>query len=360
MKAAHITSVHKRYDTRVFYKECMSLANAGYSVIEIVADGKGDETKDGVRILDTGKAKNRLSRIFLTTFRIYLRTLKEKAQIVHFHDPELIFVGFFLKVFHGKKVIYDIHENYRNAIKERRWLGAKFISKLVSGIYGFTESLLSRSFSANIIVLDDWKDKFKRTLVIKNYPKSDSEPIPLREKTQDFIYIGSLSTIRGIPQMMKIFRKLSEKVDGRLHLIGDFADKTVEKETKALINDKVVVHGYLPLFEAKALMRKAKFGFCLYIDEKFEENIPVKMYEYLAHCTPVICSNFKSWEKQMDDEKWGIALNPFDEDRAVGEILEASQDENYQKLYDNCKNYLAKYSWENEEQKLLKLYEKLS
>jgi glycosyltransferase involved in cell wall biosynthesis len=360
MKAAHITSVHKRYDTRVFYKECISLAKAGYSVIEIVADGKGDETKEGVRILDVGNARNRLSRIFFTTFRIYLRSLKEKTQIVHFHDPELIFVGFFLKLFHGKKVIYDIHENYRNAIKERRWLGAKFISKLISGIYGFTESLLSRSFSANIIVLNDWEDKFKRTLVIKNYPKSDLQTISLREKTQDFIYIGSLSTIRGIPQMMKIFRELSEKADGRLHLIGDFADSTVERETKALMNDKVMVHGYLPLFEAKALIRKAKFGFCLYTDEKFEENIPVKMYEYLAYSTPVICSNFKSWEKQMDSEKWGITLNPFEPEKAAEKIMSAGQADNYEKLYDNCKKYQTKYSWENEEQKLLKLYEKLS
>jgi hypothetical protein len=64
MRIAHLTSVHPRYDTRIFLKECTSLANAGFEVNLIVADGQGDEKKNGVNIIDTGeKSPNRIKRM---------------------------------------------------------------------------------------------------------------------------------------------------------------------------------------------------------------------------------------------------------------------------------------------------------
>ncbi|MBD3795980.1 MAG: glycosyltransferase family 1 protein, partial [Epsilonproteobacteria bacterium] len=54
-KITHLTSVHDRYDTRIFLKMCTSLAtNKNYKVSLVVADGKGDETKNGVNIVDVG------------------------------------------------------------------------------------------------------------------------------------------------------------------------------------------------------------------------------------------------------------------------------------------------------------------
>jgi hypothetical protein len=58
----HLTSVHPRYDVRIFVKECSSLAKK-YQVSLIVADGKGDETVNDVQILDVGKFNGRLNRI---------------------------------------------------------------------------------------------------------------------------------------------------------------------------------------------------------------------------------------------------------------------------------------------------------
>ena len=42
MKIAHLTSVHPRYDTRIYYKMCYSLTALG-KVYLVCADGKGNE-----------------------------------------------------------------------------------------------------------------------------------------------------------------------------------------------------------------------------------------------------------------------------------------------------------------------------
>src|SRR3546814_10377955 len=62
-RVAHVSSVHARYDVRIFLKECASLARHGHPVHLYVADGKGEETRGGVHIHDVGKGRGRLRRM---------------------------------------------------------------------------------------------------------------------------------------------------------------------------------------------------------------------------------------------------------------------------------------------------------
>ena len=41
MRVCHLTSVHKRYDSRIFIKQCTSLARHGHDVTLVVADDIG-------------------------------------------------------------------------------------------------------------------------------------------------------------------------------------------------------------------------------------------------------------------------------------------------------------------------------
>ena len=44
-RVVHVTTVHPRDDIRIFRKECVSLARAGYEVVQVVGDGQGREGK---------------------------------------------------------------------------------------------------------------------------------------------------------------------------------------------------------------------------------------------------------------------------------------------------------------------------
>ena len=113
IKVCHLSSAHHRFDTRIFYKQCQSLASDNRLVSLVIADGLGNEIKDDISIFDVGKQKNRFRRIFRTTNDVYKKALELNCDIYHFHDPELIRTGLKLKKV-GKKVIFDIHENIVN------------------------------------------------------------------------------------------------------------------------------------------------------------------------------------------------------------------------------------------------------
>ena len=48
-KVCHVTSVHDALDDRIYYKECLTLSEAGYEVF-MVAPGESFE-KDGILML---------------------------------------------------------------------------------------------------------------------------------------------------------------------------------------------------------------------------------------------------------------------------------------------------------------------
>ena len=95
LKVCHLTSVHPRNDVRIFHKECKSLAASGFHTILVVADGLGDQLLDGVSVKDVGKPSGRISRIFFSTWKVLKMGMKSKADVYHFHDPELFFPAFF-------------------------------------------------------------------------------------------------------------------------------------------------------------------------------------------------------------------------------------------------------------------------
>ena len=109
IKVAHITTGHGSFDTRIFYKECKTLTEAGYDVVLVVPHDR-DEVISGVQIRPIRKPASRLQRMTGTVWAEYRRDVAEKADCYHFQDYELIPAGILLKLT-GKRVVYDIHEN---------------------------------------------------------------------------------------------------------------------------------------------------------------------------------------------------------------------------------------------------------
>ena len=81
-KICHLSSVHPYFDTRIFYKECRSLAANGYTVCLVARKEDGVATTiDGVEIVPFREYRNRCKRILLSSFRMFTVARLQKACI---------------------------------------------------------------------------------------------------------------------------------------------------------------------------------------------------------------------------------------------------------------------------------------
>ncbi|GAI79131.1 unnamed protein product [marine sediment metagenome] len=207
-KICILTSVHPVFDIRIFYKQAKTLANAGYEVT-LIAQHEKNEIVNGVKIIALPKSKNRLQRMFFLTLKILREALNHKADIYHFHDPELIPAGLVLKVA-GKKIIYDVHEDYTKQILSKPYL-AKITRSCIAFLTNTIEYISSRFFDGIITATDAILENFsrhKKAVSIRNFPIISNFAVVKGNSHNkryifNLIYIGVLHEIRGITQIIK-------------------------------------------------------------------------------------------------------------------------------------------------------------
>ncbi|MBE6084386.1 MAG: glycosyltransferase family 4 protein [Selenomonas ruminantium] len=220
-KICHLTSAHTQEDIRIFHKECVSLADAGYEVYQISCGNTYD--KKGVHLIGIGvKPVGRLARMRKTAMLVYQAALKVDADVYHIHDPELLPYGLKLKRL-GKKVIFDSHEDIPAQIMDKEYI-AKPLRKIVSAGYKVYESYVIKHLDAVVAATPHIAEKFqnrcRKVVTVNNYPRLDDiqfHETPFTEREPIICYAGGISEIRG----EKIMTEAMQNVNGTLILAGD-------------------------------------------------------------------------------------------------------------------------------------------
>jgi glycosyltransferase involved in cell wall biosynthesis len=366
-KVIHLTSVHTRYDIRIFIKECISLAKHGYKVYLVVADGKGDEIKNGVNIHDVGnKPSSRIKRMLLTTEKVFKKAKELDGDIYHLHDPELMPLGLKLKKL-GKKIIFDAHEDLPKQTLGKYYLN-RFVRYFLSRGITFYEKKVCKKFDVIVTATPSIRDKFLKinpnSIDINNYPilgELLSETC-WQNKLNTVCYVGGLSEIRGIKQIVKAMELV--KSDATLKLAGSFSDEQNLKDEVATYEGwlKTQFLQQLDRIEVKKLLAESKIGLVTFLPlPNHVDAQPNKMYEYMSASIPIITSDFEMWRMVVDINECGICVNPEDPSaiaKAIDELI--SNPTKAERMGENGRKAVTNiYNWSIEEKKLLTLYKQL-
>src|SRR5690625_4628414 len=93
VKVVHMTTVHHPYDPRIYFKQCMSLYNAGYDVTLIAKQAEHEDVhQHPISHVPLKKYSSRWKRMVFGSFDIFRKANKLHADMYVFHDSELLFV----------------------------------------------------------------------------------------------------------------------------------------------------------------------------------------------------------------------------------------------------------------------------
>ena len=364
-KVIHLTSVHSTYDTRIFLKECRSLSEEGYDVTLIVADGKGNEIRNNVNIVDVGSAKNRIERIFKTTKRVFSMAVELNGDIYHFHDAELIPAARRIKKM-GKIVIYDVHEDLPRQTITKSYIPFLF-RHLLAKILEVYENFAAHNYSAIVAATPHIHDRFKSfnncVITLNNFPilgeLAGEEKYVVKENS--ICFVGEISRLRGVINLIESLQLV--KSDCKLYIVGKWSESSLyEKAIKLEGWKRVVDCGFLERKAVAEIMNKCVCGVVTFLpapNHCFSQ--PNKMFEYMSAGLPVLASNFSLWNEIIVGNNCGICVDPSN----IKEIADAidSLFVNREKSINLGKNgqdaVLYKYNWDIEKKSLLNLYKRL-
>lgn len=363
-RVVHVTTVHARDDVRIFHKQCRALAAAGYDVVQVVGDGRGDAQVHGVRIVDLGaRPAGRLARMREQPGKALAAVLRLQPALVHFHDPELLRLGRSLAR-RGVPTIYDAHEDVPRQILTKQWIPAP-LRRWVSRGFEHYENRMVRSLAAVVTATPHIEARFAplaRSVTVANYPRPDELPPPaaMAKRERAMCYVGSITRTRGALQMVRAAARLPD-VD--LHLAGLLEDDPLLLQLKAEPGwARAHYHGQLDRAGVAALLGRCSVGLVtLQPMPSYLDALPIKLFEYMAAELPVVASDFPLWRHIVLRHQCGRCVDPLSPEAIADAVKAILADPTAAAAMGAAGRaaVLAEYQWASQEATLLALYRQL-
>jgi glycosyltransferase involved in cell wall biosynthesis len=352
------------YDQRM-QKICRSLVKAGYEV-ELV----GRQRNFSVAISEETFRQTRLTCFFNKGKLFYLEynlrllfyltfTNFEAACAV---DLDTIVPVYIIGKLKGAKFVYDAHEYFtevpevvnRPAVKRLwQWVEETFVPQFD----------LAYTVSRGLAEL--FTSKYKKPFqVIMNLPLLEKEEAsrntsPIKQPVT-ILYQGALNEGRGLEHLIEAMAGIDAKL--KLAGEGDLSQQLRALARRLNVEDKVDFLGYVKPDELKRITAEAGIGINLLENKglSYYYSLSNKFFDYIQAGAPQVCIGFPEYNRINNE--YNVAL--LAKDCSVKEIKTSierliTDPDLYAALQKNCEVCSRALNWNEEEKKLITLYNDL-
>lgn len=367
IRAVHVSSVHRTFDTRIYHKECLTLSAAGYDVV-LVTPHTQHEVRDGIEIRALPRPRGRLARMVWTAPRAVREALESQGDIYHLHDPELL-PWWHLMADDDVPVVYDMHENLSAQVRTKEWL-PRGVRSIAASI---VDPALTRLLEGIPVVFAEqsYKSDFEwvgQSVTVQNMPMVD-RMADFREPSYDrptVGYIGGVTRDRGSMVTLRALSLLQDRgFPVEWECVGPI-DEGHRRELELLRRDLGVEgvrwHGYLPPDEGWSRIGRSHVGLAiLRATPNYLASYPTKLFEYMALGLPVVASDVPLYRKVVEEAGCGVLVDPEDPEAVadgIARILECDQEA--QGMGRRGRSAVERrYSWQSEGYRLIEFYDEL-
>ncbi len=355
----HISILNPVTHPRIYAKLGCSQIDLGYRVSIIGREDKKQETKNIE--LYTNPCMHRLSwkRFLIAPFQVLRYTHRIRADIYWIHTPELFWLGWYWKM-KGKRVVYDVHEDYYKTISYAKHYPL-WIRKPLAYFWRKLEKWWVKHLDAVVYAEESYDDMLnagekKKVLLRNKFSKQHvSVHSTISVPTKPYIlYSGTIASEWGIWRTLAFWEKIYPITQWELVVAGfTFSQNLITEivdyiEVNGLSN-QFTLHGgtqMVPYPDIVELIRHCKAGMALYeVNPVIEGKIPTKFYEYMAFDKPLLFTADPFWK--AFDEKYHLGV-AFDENKELEKVQKELEKWSYKHEHDD-------YSWESERQAMREL-----
>jgi glycosyltransferase involved in cell wall biosynthesis len=305
---------HSPFDTRIFVKEAQSLTKAGFKVAIIVPYTR-NENSEGITVISVPPNRKGFWKLVISPWNIFWKSVAQPSRSIFcIQDSDILGVGILLKLL-GRKVVYDAHEDTPLQISYQHWI-PNLLKKPYAFFYFCLEKFCGWLFDAIIVaepVIANYFPK-RKTHLVRNFPifkRFELHPsIPYQNRVKKLIYVGTLSKVRGLFQMLDGAELAQKKATFEFAIGGQFAPNTLKNEV--LANYQINFLNWLSFEDLLKFLFESRIGIIIPNPiERYKTNYPVKLFEYMAAGIPVIASKEGEAAKFVKEGECGILVDPM-------------------------------------------------
>ena len=339
---------------------CTSLSNAGYDVLLI-----GRKKKKSPELTAEKHKQHRIEcwfekgPLFYLEFniRLFLYLITHKTDAVSSIDLDTILPGRLASIIKGFKQTYDAHEYFT----EMEELADR---KLVKTAWKIIEKITVPFINHGYTVSEGYADLFKSQYgveykIVRNATVLIDE-IPDTPKENIILYQGAVNYGRGLISLIEAMHK----VKGTLIICGDgdlfeIVKKKIDDEH---LEKKVKLLGYIQPLELKRYTKSAKIGLTLFEAKGLSNKYSManRFFDYMHAGMPQLAMNYP--EYQAFNKKYEVAklLDDLDAFTIASSLNHLLKDENhYQYIRNKALEARKEFNWQNEEARLISVYQEL-
>lgn len=326
MKICMLSFNHAPADSRIYFKEALSLAKQ-YRSISIVAPNIEDTTDRTGRVSFIGFQKPPGRRgLAIGLKNIAAAALALDADVYHIHDFQVNYILRFLRSRCPQaRFIYDVHEHYPDMFRDfapRLSVARRIRIALLDRLELSWAKRYDLILTADHAIKSRFQGVGRNISVIYNYTDYEirSSTVQMKEwrrREFDLVYCGSIARARGAMVVLQAICLLKPRFPKiRMLFLGPTYESALEQEMKEFVKaqglvENVTFHGLVLHNEVRSLLEQCRIGLVPLLPiPKYKKNIPMKQFEYMAVGLPIVGSDLPPIADYLRPERTGVLVDP--------------------------------------------------